>query len=121
MLVDLGVECEQTRTTPKRATAGACGIWLTWSAIAEGNGQQKVVVEHVHVYPGGQAIVGQVTPGGLGKLWRLNPMLLDMQKAPRCGAKTRSGKPCQLPGMPNGRCRMHGVRRPALRRAIRTP
>lgn len=28
--------------------------------------EQKVVVEHVHVYPGGQAIVGQVTPGGSG-------------------------------------------------------
>ena len=35
-------------------------------------------------------------------------MLLDMQKAPRCGVRTRSGKPCQSPGMPNGRCRMHG-------------
>src|SRR3954447_18978582 len=35
-------------------------------------------------------------------------MLLDMQSAARCGAKTRSGKPCQSPGMPNGRCRMHG-------------
>ncbi|WP_346771822.1 HGGxSTG domain-containing protein [Bradyrhizobium sp. 170] len=35
-------------------------------------------------------------------------MLLDMQRAPRCGARTRSGKPCQSPGMPNGRCRMHG-------------
>lgn len=35
-------------------------------------------------------------------------MLLDMRKAPRCGARTRSGKPCQSPGMPNGRCRMHG-------------
>jgi hypothetical protein len=30
-----------------------------------GKGQQKVVVEHVHVYRGGQAIVGHVaTPGG---------------------------------------------------------
>ena len=28
-------------------------------------GQQKVTVEHVHVYEGGQAIVGNVTPGGL--------------------------------------------------------
>jgi uncharacterized protein YjcR len=35
-------------------------------------------------------------------------MLLDMQQAPRCGAKTRSGKPCQSPAMANGRCRMHG-------------
>lgn len=26
----------------------------------------------------------------------------------RCGAKTRSGKPCQSPAMANGRCRMHG-------------
>lgn len=29
-----------------------------------GKGQQKVTVEHVHVYQGGQAIVGNVTPGG---------------------------------------------------------
>lgn len=28
--------------------------------------------------------------------------------APRCGAKTRRGTPCQSPGMANGRCRMHG-------------
>lgn len=25
-----------------------------------------------------------------------------------CGAKTRSGHPCQAKAMPNGRCRMHG-------------
>ena len=35
-------------------------------------------------------------------------MLLDMQTAPRCGARTRSGKSCQSPAMANGRCRMHG-------------
>jgi len=29
-------------------------------------GRQKVVVEHVHVYPGGQAIVGEVTHTGRG-------------------------------------------------------
>jgi len=32
-----------------------------------------------------------------------NPM-----NAPRCGARTRRGKPCQAPAMANGRCRMHG-------------
>lgn len=32
----------------------------------------------------------------------------DFTKAPRCGAKTRSGTPCQAPAMKNGRCRMHG-------------
>jgi hypothetical protein len=29
-----------------------------------GKGEQKVIVEHVHVYPGGQPIVGTVTPRG---------------------------------------------------------
>ena len=34
---------------------------------------------------------------------------LDMANAaPRCGARTRTGAPCQGPGMANGRCRMHG-------------
>ena len=32
----------------------------------------------------------------------------DPSTAPRCGAKTRQGKPCQAPAMHNGRCRMHG-------------
>src|SRR3954466_1529332 len=31
-----------------------------------------------------------------------------MHLSPRCGAKTRSGRPCHSPAMPNGRCRMHG-------------
>ena len=35
-------------------------------------------------------------------------MLLDMQAARRCGAKTRKVTPCRSPTMPNGRCRMHG-------------
>jgi len=29
-------------------------------------GQQKMIVEHVHVNEGGQAIVGNVNPGGGG-------------------------------------------------------
>lgn len=32
----------------------------------------------------------------------------DFTKAPRCGAITRKGTPCQAPAMANGRCRMHG-------------
>ena len=32
----------------------------------------------------------------------------DPNTAPRCGAKTRAGTPCQSPAMKNGRCRMHG-------------
>ena len=36
---------------------------------------------------------------------RLNNASLNVRQ---CGANTRSGKPCQSPGMANGRCRMHG-------------
>jgi hypothetical protein len=32
----------------------------------------------------------------------------NWDSAPRCGAKTRKGTPCQSAAMPNGRCRMHG-------------
>ena len=42
-----------------------------------------------------------------GPLRNCNPRG-DLSKAPRCGARTRRGTPCQSPAMPNGRCRMHG-------------
>src|SRR5215831_13673653 len=32
----------------------------------------------------------------------------DFTDAPRCGARTRRGTPCQCPAMRNGRCRLHG-------------
>ena len=89
----------------------------TYTALLEalnrhrGKGQQKMTVEHVHVYEGGQAIVGNVEQrrGGGRKFQRFNPMpAFPLQLSPRCGAKTRSGKPCQQAAMPNGRCRMHG-------------
>ena len=34
----------------------------------------------------------------------IGPML----SSPRCGAKTRSGKPCKSPAVRGKRCRMHG-------------
>ena len=83
-------------------------------------GEQKVIVEHVHVYPGGQAVVGSVTTGtgggGGGYLETLiNPMrlpskqLLLMRLSPRCGARTRLGTPCQGPATKGRRrCRLHG-------------
>ena len=86
-------------------------------------GQQHVTVEHVHVHSGGKAIVGNIGSGaakGGGRLQddlRINPMhrlpdwrttLLLAQSCPRCGAWTRSARPCRGPAMSNGRCRMHG-------------
>ena len=41
---------------------------------------------------------------------------LPMCRSPRCGARTRNGRPCQSPAMPNGRCRMHGGMSPGAPR-----
>jgi hypothetical protein len=77
-----------------------------------GKGQQKVVVEHVHVHAGGQAVVGTIeTRGeGLDGNQKINPTQskLPMHLSRRCRARTRRGWQCQSPAMPNGRCRMHG-------------
>lgn len=36
---------------------------------------------------------------------------------PKCGAHCRTtGKPCPVPAMPNGRCRMHGGKNPGAPR-----
>jgi hypothetical protein len=47
---------------------------------------------------------------GIALNQRINPMQskLPMHLSPRCGARTRTGNPCQSPAMPNGRCRLHG-------------
>ena len=39
----------------------------------------------------------------------MNRENLTMDRAPRCGARTRSGRPCQSPAVRGKRrCRMHG-------------
>lgn len=79
-----------------------------------GKGQQKVVVEHVHVHAGGQAVVGTIeTRGeGLDGNQKINPTQskLPMHPQPTMSSadKERRGWQCQSPAMPNGRCRMHG-------------
>ena len=47
------------------------------------------------------------------------PSIYAMHAAPRCGAKTRRGTPCQSPAMANGRCRMHGGKLPGAPRGNR--
>jgi hypothetical protein len=52
-----------------------------------------------------------------GRLKNGNPSG-DYQKAPRCGAKTRSGGcACRQPAMRNGRCRFHGGKSTGARTA----
>ena len=82
-------------------------------------GQQRVVVEHVTVNEGGQAVVGAVERPGGGGAMAEKPSIYAMHAAPRCGAKTRRGTPCQSPAMANGRCRMHGGKLPGAPRGNR--
>jgi hypothetical protein len=67
-------------------------------------GEQRVVVEHVHIM---RAHPSSKIKDNL--MQRTTQARLSLQMAKRCGAKARSGRPCQSPVM-NGRrlCRMHG-------------
>ena len=80
-----------------------------------GKGQQKMTVEHVHVYEGVQAVVGDVHTGG-GGIQKRGANLMNrefaFQMAPRCSATSkRTGKPCQAPAVRGWTvCRFHGAR-----------
>jgi len=59
------------------------------------------------------------------KDFEVNPMnrypsqrVAQMNDAPRCGARTRSGAPCRCPAMPNGKCRIHGGLSPGAPRGV---
>jgi len=82
-----------------------------------GKGQQRVTVEHVHIHPGGQAIVGVVTPGGGAQSKSEGLPQSPMNQAKRCHARSkRSGKPCQAPAVKGWAvCRMHGAGGGALK------
>ena len=55
------------------------------------NGQQKVTVEHVHVYAGGQAVVGNVAPGGLGKNKEGQPYAVGYAERPEMRCENPEG------------------------------
>jgi hypothetical protein len=55
---------------------------------------------------------GQRYVAGIGRFADDNPMQSPIHLALKCHARTRSGRLCQTPAMPNGRCRMHGGKSP---------
>ncbi|MFK4582891.1 hypothetical protein [Bradyrhizobium ottawaense] len=73
MLPDQSVEGKQMNLTLAAKLTKANAEQAAALSKYRGKGQQKVVVEHVHVYQGGQAIVGQVTPGGSMKNLEAQP------------------------------------------------
>src|SRR5882762_4484530 len=64
-----------------------------------GKGQQKVTVEHVHVYKGGQAIVGNVgTPGGgFPSELELQPHAKQIANAPQPTMRSANAKQEPMP------------------------
>jgi hypothetical protein len=82
---------EQTPEGRQENLAQASKISRTFATLLEalnrhrGKGQQKVTVEHVHVHPGGQAIVGVVEKagGGDGAKLKDQPDALQIAHAPQ--------------------------------------
>ena len=120
---------EQTFEGRKENLTQANKLSRTYAALLEalnrhrGKGiQQKVTVEHVtstrvlrpswELFRRGEGHRAEMKGNLMHKP-------LPMHQSPRCGAKTRSGKPCQSPAMPNGRCRMHGGASPGAPRGER--
>src|SRR6266852_1125832 len=96
---------EQTFEGRRENLSQANKLSRTYATLLEalnrhrGKGRQKVTVEHVHVH----FIVGNVEVVGYRPNRRINPRLLDIHRSKRCGARTRSGKPCKSPAMLSGR------------------
>jgi hypothetical protein len=74
--IDLGVEVNVNRSTK---------LMRTFASLTEalnryrGKGEQKMTVEHVHVYQGGQAIVGQVSQTTLRSVRRLPGVTIERE------------------------------------------
>lgn len=81
-----------------------------------GKGQQKVIVEHVHVHAGGQAVVGMVAtpgqPGGgdAGK-FEEQPHAKQIANAPEPAMPRTDQKPDALPVTRNGKRALSDARR----------
>jgi hypothetical protein len=67
MLNDQSAEGRQTNLAQAAKLTRANAAQVEALAKHRNKGQQKITIEHVHVYQGGQAIVGNVAPGGVGK------------------------------------------------------
>ena len=71
----------------------------TLSKLQRG-GKHKVVVEHVHVYPGGQAIVGNVTtptPEGTGAVFQNGNQPHAIERSAADAVSNCGAVPCQNP------------------------
>jgi len=84
-------------------------------------GEQRVVVEHVHVYPGGQAIVGSVThTGGRGGLESQGqPHALGYAPGETVRSENQERETLPVPSGNGPETLPHARRGSRLRRAVR--
>jgi hypothetical protein len=95
MLPDQSAEGRQTNLAQAAKLTRANAAQVEALAKHRNKGQQKITIEHVHVYQGGQAIVGNVAPGGVGKNNEVQPhAITHAASAPmRCQDPQRQALP----------------------------
>jgi hypothetical protein len=99
-----GVSCGTIQDEPTPEQPQQPDVLRMVIAAAEARGESiKFKVKCRRPGDGGQGALGE---GAMEKP-AVNPMRSAMQ-APRCGARTRAGRPCRGPATAKGRCRMHG-------------
>ncbi len=115
MLPDQSAEGRQTNLAQAAKLTRANAAQIEALAKHRGKGQQKVIVEHVHVYQGGQAIVGNVTPGGSAKNLEVQPHAVnDTQSAPM---RRENPEREALPVTGHAERTLQNARRPISRRS----
>ena len=74
----------------------------------DGGSRFEAYVEGLASVIGHQDREGPLRDYCLGLMMPCERKSVPMHFSQRCGARTRNGKPCRSPAMPNGRRRMHG-------------
>jgi hypothetical protein len=111
MLPDQSAEGRQMNLTQAAKLTRANAAQVEALAKHRNKGRQKITIEHVHVYQGGQAIVGSnVTPGGVGKNGEIQPHAITYAG----GAPMRCENPeaDALPSPRDGERALQDARRP---------
>jgi hypothetical protein len=95
MLPDQTVEGRQINLTLAAKLTRANSAQVEALAKHRNKGRQRITIEHVHVYQGGQAIVGNVTPGGVGKISEVQPHAVGYAESSemRCANPKRKALP----------------------------
>jgi hypothetical protein len=123
MAINMGEHLPAMEIYARIAMKAQANSRATLETLAKLHQPREQTVRHVHVNEGGQAVIadqfhhhaGQPTGGKRMDNQANNPMHpkepleVRLAKAPRCHARTRSGKSCLSPAVKGAkRCRMHG-------------